>query len=284
MSPKGLKDDRMIRCFQQCNLCFKKARLSAESCAWDVAKAVEETQLHVLVWVGVACRNLEQPDSALRRSNPASLGPAARRCACSVRMSEWEKSELGAREKKSQGVWWRTTYSNSVRGEISGDGWEHELRAETQSRSVGITKLCFCSDRFVVPSCVQLEPVMPSATWHKNLCHPSFQIFISVEHWGLRTFTSIHTCCEALNDTLVSLDSLFLCLDLDRMALSGLCTNSIAPLGHNRAVGATMVAIVLGAHTHTCTHPTPPPPLWHVQAIFYWSPPFRFRPFGSHCE
>lgn len=163
MSPKGLKDDRMIRCFPQCNLCFKKAGLSAKSCACDVAKDVDETQLHVLVWVGVACRNLEQPDSALRRSSPASLGPAARRCAWSVRMSEWEKRELGAREKISQGVWWRTTYSSSITGETSGDGWEHELRAETQSRSVGITKPSFCSGCFVVLSCVQPNQWCPQS-------------------------------------------------------------------------------------------------------------------------
>lgn len=137
----------------------------------DVHEDVEEeqTQLHAMEQVGVACGKVEHPDSACVADiqSLVSLGPAAHYRAWTVWMSEWERRKWGEREReRSHVAWWRITYSGFVRGEMSGDGWEHKIFAQcwnAEHFSSNWPSWPFVLTGFVVVSCARPWPIMPNA-------------------------------------------------------------------------------------------------------------------------
>ncbi len=220
----------------------------------------ERTQLHVRERVGVACRKLEHPDSAcVAEIQPRSSGDR-RSLRCPKCMDEWVGKEKIRREG-SHGSWLRKTYGSFVRGEKSGGGWEHEafsfLHSKLHSlyfvetsdwRTVSLLWTTFCSHNYLF--CHHLTCSTLTNNGHR-----------SVAHWPLSPLSSPLFCRSALRPqnfystytsyspwaevhTLTCLPGFCICVDPERIALSGYCPHCSTvlhmpnplPLGHYRGI------------------------------------------------
>lgn len=152
----------------------------------DVHEDVEEeqTQLHAMEQVGVACRKVEHPDSACVADIQSHLFP------WDLLLITAPEQYGGVRERereRSHVAWWRITYSSFVRGEMSGDGWEHKILAQcwnAEHFSHKWPSWPFVLSGFVVVSCVQPWPIIPQSSGRITFV-ASLLVFVAAQLWGL---------------------------------------------------------------------------------------------------
>lgn len=87
----------------------------------------------------------------------------------------------------------------------------------------------------------------------------SLLAFVAARLGGLGAVGPLHTCCEArqLNDTLVRLDSVFVFMDPDRIALLSYCPNCPTGLHMSspRQGGGETMGLLFQAYTNSWTPP-----------------------------